>query len=320
MDSLRPDRDDLDLYKNRKNTSSRKSGTKNESASSVKAGDRAPVGGISSTARRVDVQSAGGPKVREPIVASSAPSPRSGSSAMLVSCVCILLLAVSGLSYLFWQQSKTIGQLEQRLLSTDEFMGQSKLLFARLEGEVSETGAELVEAGTSVEKKLAFLESEVRKLWGVSYDRNRKSIQNNEKEIKSLAKTVSKNSKGVSAQSIALSTLESESKKGVEVLDGRVSSLSGELSITRAEHEQALSDLKQELVVAGLKMGEVEGILKSLQKQLSASVKVQKESQQNLSSVDESRRQLIKRVVDLENRLDKLSANNASKASLVTPK
>jgi hypothetical protein len=318
MDSLRPDRDDLDHYKSRKggNKGAKLStGKLSANQNGVKAKDDSgsrPIGAAGSQTK--DARTG---HMTRSSVSSNQSNSSSGSNFLVVALSFVIVLIVVGFSYLYWQQSVTIKGLESRLSSADEFIGQSKLLFARLEGEVSETGQELLQAGSSVDKKIAFLDSEVRKLWGVSYDRNRKTLQKHEKDIESLNKDVSANQKTLSSQSVEFSSVQSETKEGLSVLDGRVSSLSGELSITRAEQEESISALEQNLLGFELKSSELEQRLQDFQVKLVESTKAQEDSLENLSSIDESRRQLIKRVIDIEARLDKLSsASGAAKPSL----
>ncbi|WP_197472932.1 hypothetical protein, partial [Oleiphilus sp. HI0123] len=57
---------------------------------------------------------------------------------------------------------------------------------------------------------------------------------------------------------------------------------------------------------------EFEKRIAALQARMSDSAKVQLENQESLLSIDESRRQLIKRVIDLEASLGKLSSSSAN--------
>ncbi|KZZ59394.1 hypothetical protein, partial [Oleiphilus sp. HI0123] len=274
MDSLRPDRDDLDLYNSRKN--------KNKSAK-ASAGKRDDIGnkkqqvGKAGSGSSSTVNAVRSSEVRAPVAAS-----QSSASPLVVSLLLLMLLALGGLSYLYWQQSQTVVGLEERLSSADEFIGQSKLLLARLEGEVSETGAELMQTGTSAEKKMAFLESEVRKLWGVSYDRNRKTIQGHEKKIEALTKKLAESQKSLATHEVSLSALKADSDKGMSVLDGRIASLSGELSITRAEREEFLTQFNEKLSTFDSSTQEFEKRIAALQARMSDSAKVQLENQESL--------------------------------------
>lgn len=330
MDSLRPDSDELTLYKNRKSTSKNAKQSPGKPHGKVQVDKTSGLGG-GAKSRVTNTNVAGGaasragvanPSVgldREPIGGRVERRHGSQSSSPVLVWVLLLVIlsAMSGFAYLYWEQSQTIKNLEERLISADEFIGQSKLLFARLEGEVSETGAGLIEAGASAEKKLAFLESEVRKLWGVSYDRNRKTLQNHEKKLDDIGSKVASAQKSASSQATMISNVQKEAEKELSILDSRLSSLSGELSITRAEQGESLTQLEQRIVSTDAKFMEFEAQMTSMKKEVTRSMESQEDSLQSLSSIDESRRQLIKRVVDLEARLNKLSAvSTESKANL----
>jgi chromosome segregation ATPase len=209
--------------------------------------------------------------------------------------------------------------LERRLSDADEFIGQNKLLMARLEGEVSETGAEIEETGSVAGKKLDVLESEVRKLWGVAYDRNRKTLKAHDDRLKKLDAVRLKLEKRSSELDAELKALNTGIDKHVKVLDGRVASVSGELSIVRAEQDDSLQALTKRLALLDQRTKEQE----KQALMVNETVKVNKlsvnESIAALASIDESRRQLIKRVVDLESRLNDLSLT-ASNAAANKPK
>ena len=299
MDSLRPDRDDLDLYNSRKNKS-------------AKAGQKKVEKKAQQIVRPEGAQFENGEQARGSSRVQAAPVAPSKNSPLVILLLLIMLIASLGLSYLYWQQSQTVASLEQRLLSADEFIGQSKLLFARLEGEVSETGAELLQTGTSAEKKMAFLESEVRKLWGVAYDRNRKTLQEHTKELESIQKATASVKKKIAAQETTLAKVQAESKKGLSMLDGRVASLSGEFSITRAEQDDFIKQLEKKLADYEADSVKANKLLEVVQGKLDESIRIQVENKESLSSIDESRRQLIKRVIDLESRLGKIAVSKTN--------
>lgn len=106
----------------------------------------------------------------------------------LLLALMIICLAV-GAAYYGRQQQLLIEQMDENLAYATDYMKQSKLLMARLEGRVHETGSELEQSGSAVDQKLQFLDSEMRKLWGVAGDTNKKLIAQTQSEIDSI-KTV----------------------------------------------------------------------------------------------------------------------------------
>lgn len=268
MESLRPDRDDLDQFKSRKKP--------NTGAAAGKPGQKPA-------------------KTKQP----------SNNSPMMF----IFVIALAGLSiFLTWayiDQQSQMEKLNAELKDAAGFIGQSKLLMARLEGELSETDAQLEQSGSAAQSKLAFLDSEMRKLWGVSNDRNKKAIESNanalaalEKKFAELNKQQVKFADTVQArqlvQQTALDVVKSdigdfESK--VDKLNNRILTIANEAVITRDEQEGALDEIKRDLE-------QIRGLAGKLE-----------ESDKALASIDASRRQLNERVVSIERKLNSLQLN-----------
>jgi len=294
MDSLRPDRDELDQFKNRQNKSKPNTNSSAVSPSTVNVAPK--TGG------------------RVPSV------PVKKNSPLVFLLVVVLLIVSSGLGWAYWQQQNELVELRKDLEDATGFIGQSKLLMARLEGELSETGAELEQSGSAATKKLAFLDSEMRKLWGVSNDRNKTAIKANEDGLsvtKAQLQQLSKKLESTATSNKALrAVMEGGTKKlegSLTSLDGRLSLLANEVSITRADQEDSLSvvqrslkDLRDLTVNAGkqakLSLGEHASRIDS--------------SEESIASINASRRQLNERVVALERMLGELqiSLKGVSKA------
>jgi len=262
MESLRPDSDDLDRFKSR-----------NKKTSGALA-----------------------PKASTKAVKAERPVRTNNSSVFLLI---MILIVVSGfLVWSYMDQRSRIDGLQAELKGASDFIGRSKLLMARFEGELNVTGAEIEQSGSAVQQKLIFLDGEMRKLWGVSNDRNKKDIQKNAKSLTSIIEEIKlirgQQEKAVEldkASQKAMSNLSSQVgifHKKTGKLDGRISMLANEAVITRDEQEEALKGMTQELAR-----------FKSLLKQLD-------ENKKALASIDASRLQLNERVVSLERKLNKL--------------
>ena len=105
----------------------------------------------------------------------------------------LLVLAGAG----WWQQQQTLQAMEEQLEEADYWARQSKLALARFEGELSETGETLEQReqtlSETLEEQAESLDeahSEIRKLWGIAYDRNRKRLDSNEEAIAGLQEKV----------------------------------------------------------------------------------------------------------------------------------
>lgn len=144
----------------------------------------------------------------------------SGRNTMLV----IGLLLVAGAAGAGWyQQEQRIQMLEGQLEEADYWARQSKLALARFEGELTETGENLQERGQSIEETLASqnerldtADSEIRKLWGVANDRNRKQLDDHEARLESLRADVDSSNSEREALLASVEELETTVSTGLE--------------------------------------------------------------------------------------------------------
>jgi len=273
MEGLRADREDLDQFKgNHKKTSA----------------------------------AAAPKKVRK---AAKANAPVSYTSPLIVIFIVALLGANVFFAWTYTDQQAQVAKMEAQLEESADFIGRSKLLMARFEGELNVTGVEMEQSGTAVQSKLAFLDSEMRKLWGVSNDRNKKLIQDNTGAVNGLSAKLEKitqqqtregerNKIKSVQQQAALDSLSSTFgvlQTNTSKLDSRISMVANEAVITRDEQEGVLGAMEQELAQVGV-----------LSKQFGVLSKQFQESKKAIASIDASRRQLNERVVGLERKLNKL--------------
>ena len=73
-----------------------------------------------------------------------------------------------------------------QLYEAQALLNQAESRISDLEGRLELTGDESEASMAAVQAKLKWADSEIRKLWGVSYDRNRKSIADNGEKLTSL--------------------------------------------------------------------------------------------------------------------------------------
>ena len=269
MESLRPDREDLDQFKSRNKKTSKS----------------API------------------KTKQHVVKPS------GDKSRLTSLLTVALIVLSGLfAWTYHMQQGQLLVMQEELKGASDFIGRSKLLMARFEGELNVTGTEMEQSGSAVQSKLAFLDGEMRKLWAVSNERNKKAIKKNLNALSQLQQEIAsakqwrkkfetlseaarlKQSGALSGLSLQASVLQGESEK----LDDRVQALSGEIVMMRNKQNESLKKIKQS-----------DTLIASLSKQLADSKKA-------ISSINASRLQLNDRVVGMERQINKLqlSVNN----------
>lgn len=88
---------------------------------------------------------------------------------------------------------------------------ESAALAARLDkltGDLDQAGESLTQAGSQTDKQIRFLDSEVRKLWVVSNERNKKNIQANTDAVAALKKAQSAQAKDLRSAQQALAGAE----------------------------------------------------------------------------------------------------------------
>lgn len=156
--------------------------------------------------------------------------------------VLVALVAVAG-GWMLLQQHQTIQRLQGNLGEAEDWINRSKLSMARFEGRLSEADRELLESGSQITEKLAFLDSEMRKLWGVANDRNRKSIEANKKAIEFLENKADYLDKQRAEQRQLLTN----QREQLEATDGKVDAIERRV----AEAVQRQESLAQNLAANG---------------------------------------------------------------------
>lgn len=285
MDGLRPERDELDRFQARSSTPTTKKAAKQ--------------------------------------VAAEAPAsaPAKGGLAVVVGLFGLTLVLFAFLGWAFIKQNNALSETDERLNEALDYINQTKLSMARFEGELSEAGAELEQSGSAASKKLKFLDSEMRKLWGLAGDKNKKAISQNKDSIASANLKVQKSSdklrkqlsevvaanKGLSKELSGIKRqLAAVSDVGVKVkaIEQQTATTASELSLTRESIEEEVALLARQV--------------KSRPDSAAASKKNAKAvatNTQAIASIDASRSQLINRVLGLEGQIRSLKREmSASKA------
>lgn len=169
----------------------------------------------------------------------------------------LALVGVGFAGFAYWQ-----------LLETQKLLVSAEERIVSLESKFELTDDELNASSATIQAKLKWADSEIRKLWGVSYDTNRKAIATNktslartEKLAKQAAGSVDAKIKSalkdatselkllsdlVDAQQVSLSSIETKNAQTVAQGQGladklnRLDSLSGELKRRVKTNEQAI--------------------------------------------------------------------------------
>jgi chromosome segregation ATPase len=255
----------------------------------------------------------------------------------------IALLVVAGAAGAGWyQQEQRIQMLEGQLEEADYWARQSKLALARFEGELSETGENLQEKGQSIEdrldtqgERLDTADSEIRKLWGVANDRNRKRLDDHEAQLETLRTDIDEGKKAREALTASVEKLETEVASRLDEVESDLEkqitavretgqenasrltkldeSLAGvdqmvERQLVRFEREQKLTIDGLESRIAALE--EETGNLSS-NGQLAAVRSELAELERTVASIDSSRAQLTSRLVRLSEEVNDLRSRMA---------
>ena len=196
----------------------------------------------------------------------SAPSTSSFGSALSLMALLVALVSATAAAYLYWQ----VGQTQYKLAAYEQRITQ-------MEGQLAMTGDESEASMAAVQAKLKWADSEIRKLWGVSHDRNRKAIESNTENLAAVKKS--------------LADLSASLKKQADTLAKQVS---------------AQQTVVQELKNAGLRnttqvqmMVDQLDQLENLQLELGKRIK---NTEQAMESVDAFRRTVNRDILQLQQR------------------
>jgi len=147
----------------------------------------------------------------------------------------IALLGVGLAGYSYWQlveSQKTLKAADARIVE--------------LEKQLEMTGDESTASMAAVQAKLKWADSEIRKLWGVAYDRNKKSIEENTQAIAVLKKGAGSIDSKIKA---ALKDPKAEIRMINDLLDSQTAALSAVEGKSQAQMAQVqeLTDKVREL-------------------------------------------------------------------------
>lgn len=170
------------------------------------------------------------------------PAPSSSGSPVGIIALIIALAATGGNAFLGW-----------KLMQTQEHLVKADTRIAELEGRLSVTSDESSQSLTQVDAKLKWVDSEIRKLWGISNDTNRKAIAANTEKITALGKDIASVKKDTAAAKkeaaeakTAASGIRTELTANKTAVEGAVSKLDGATKSIE-EQRKRLQDLTEQL-------------------------------------------------------------------------
>jgi len=281
-------------------------------------------------------KSAGG-NPKPPKQAKSA-SNGGGSGRFGLAVLWLLVIAVAVASVAGWySQNQRLQVLEAQLEEADYWARQSKLALARFEGDLSETGETLAESGASLaenleaqKKQLDAADSEIRKLWVIANERNKKQLEDHQNRIAAVETRLTENQKALADTSATVekvrvslgadvAALAKQTETSLAVLEAanrqateQLTTLSKQLADVDQVVEQRVRRFEQEqkLGISG-----IEGRLSVLEKKLAGlSSKDGEQALRNelaaikrdVQAIDSSRAQLTSRLVRLSEEVNQL--------------
>ncbi len=228
-------------------------------------------------------KAAAGSKARAESRSSTRAARSSGPSSVALSFSLLLALAaLAGSGLLAWQLQQAKGQL----VAAAERI-------TVLEQKLDLAGDESTQSVTAIRAKLKWADAEIRKLWGVSYDTNRKSISSNKATITKLNKQLSAASKAASSAKKLASGHQGQLDKLKQQVSSGADSLS-QLSSRASEQQQSLQQAVDKVNQANRQLA----LLKS---DLAARVASNEEA---IEAIDAYRRNINRDLLQLQQRLN----------------
>jgi|SRR5690606_20901573 len=298
MDSLTPDKDDMERFRKERKRTAAATGPADSQGSPM-------------NAKREAVAKPA--PAREPVgsrkPAAQTPS-RSGTSWVAVLALCLATVVAAAGFWLYGQQRNTIAQLESQLSEANQYISQSKLVLARLEGSLGETEATVLQTDSKLTTRLAGIDSEIRKLWDLANKRNAAQLKEQQGQIASLQTTAKQLQERLSkAEQAAAGATKTASEQVTKLTAGlkTVEEVNAKLSRLEATQSENLAqwgkDYKAQIAALTQR---VEALRTKVDSQSAVSPLEGrlKEVETAINSIDMSRQQVNRRVVDLERRLN----------------
>lgn len=186
----------------------------------------------------------------------------------------LALVATGAAAFGYWQ----LMEAQKLLVSAD-------IRIASLESKFELSGDETTASAATMQAKLKWADSEIRKLWGVSFDVNRTAISINKTAITKASKLARSAKSGVAA----------EIKKQTQGLGGEISLVS-ELVDAQQDSMIAIEKQNAKIVTASQTLTDKLNILDSNRKQLEKRIKT---NEQAIEAIDAFRRNVNQQLLQL---------------------
>lgn len=208
-----------------------------------------------------------GASQQPPKAVRQAPPPARGGSGVAVFALLVGLMGCGGAGYLYWQGELLKVELQQ-----------ADMRIVELEKQLEMTGDESTASMAAVQAKLKWADSEIRKLWGVAYDTNRKAIAANSDKIAVLTKgagavdaKISKALGGTKADIKLVNDLLEAQQSALSSLENSAAQQRGEVQkMTDAvrQMEKAEAELKRRIATNEEAIAAIDAFRRSVNQQL----------------------------------------------------
>ena len=171
---------------------------------------------------------------------SPAAKPLTTSSPTAPIALVVALIACCAAGGLYWQ----LANAQQSLAAAQQLLVESDRRIADLESKFELSDDEVTASTETIQAKLKWADSEIRKLWGVSYDTNRKAIAANKKAAEQAAQTANATSRAVDGKiTAATQSISTDLKLVSDLVDAQQSSMTsieqGSAQIVRQQQNLA---------------------------------------------------------------------------------
>ncbi|BCD97561.1 hypothetical protein [Marinagarivorans cellulosilyticus] len=187
------------------------------------------------------------------------------------------IVSLGFVGLLFWQ----VTTLDDERKNLIQQLGSADARIAELEQKLTVTGDASEQSLTTLGAGVKTLDadvkensSEIRKLWGVAYDRNRKAIEENKKTVETVEK--------------AVANLKAAQQKDQKALQAAIADLQGELAVLSEVQESQQSALSQSRNISAQ--------LQALKTDLSSRVNANEEA---IKAIDAFRLQVNRQILQM---------------------
>lgn len=217
------------------------------------------------------------PTPRPASAAAPASAPAAKGSALSVIALLLALVGTGLGAFGVWQLQDSQAQLAS-----------ANKRIVELEAQLNLTNTESGQTVSAIHEKLEWADSEIRKLWGVSYDTNRKAIRANADKVAQLDKTV----KAAAADAKKANELAAAQRATLDTLRSQ----SGEQQLLLSRASEEIDLLKQQLQEANSK-------LNTLTKQVSGLPERVASTEEAIKAIDAFRRTANNDIQQLKQRV-----------------